>query len=183
MTARVSSGWVKGLSGCLADRFGGADPSRPERRGIRAWYAEAMANQWEHELRAGHPEHFINHPRPQMPSKSSRTSVRRRCPGTSSIAAFRTTLLIPHHGTTSMPSTSAPRFWIATAFASLLDAGAARRRRRDAHEAYEPSSGRGANGLLRRHLTHFSIEYRNWRGSLKPRACNHPVPMQLNPVT
>ena len=34
----------------------------PSAGAFRQWYADAMSHGWEIELRAGHPEHFINHP-------------------------------------------------------------------------------------------------------------------------
>lgn len=61
MTAQVQ-GWVEASNGAWQSGSVELVLPGPSAAAFRAWYAEAMAKSWETQLRAGHPEHFINHP-------------------------------------------------------------------------------------------------------------------------
>ena len=161
MTARVR-GWVRDSHGAWQTGSVELILPGPNAAAFRAWYAEAMANQWEQELRAGHPEHFINHPRPDAIEVVENVGE---------------TELPWHIFYRSLPDDAAyPSPWddqYAVHFgAEILDrdglrVGFSMRELRDDHDAmrmkltsYLPAAA--PPGLLRRHLTHFSIEYRNW---------------------
>lgn len=64
MKARVR-GWVEASGGAWQSGSMELTVPGPSAAAFQDWYAQAMAtNDHEAELRAGHPEHFVSHPRP-----------------------------------------------------------------------------------------------------------------------
>jgi hypothetical protein len=61
MTARVR-GWVQTSGGTWQHGSVELIVPEPSAKIFYQWYASAISNDWELDLRAGHPEHFINHP-------------------------------------------------------------------------------------------------------------------------
>ena len=161
MTARVR-GWVQASGGAWQTGSVELILPGPSAAVFRAWYAEAMANQWEEQLRAGHPEHFINHPR------SEAIEV---------VENVGETELPWHIFYRSLPDDAVyPSSWdnrYGVHFgAEILDHDglrvgfSMRELRDDADEMHMKLTSHlpaaAPPELLRRHLTHFSIEYRNW---------------------
>ncbi len=161
MTARVR-GWVQEADGAWQTGSVELVLPGPSAAVFRAWYAAAMANQWEEQLRSGHPEHFINHP--------SADSIE-------VVENVGETELPWHIFYRSLPDDAVyPSPWddrYAVHFgAEILDrdglrVGFSMRELRDDVDgmhmkltSHLPAAA--PSGLLRRHLTHFSIEYRNW---------------------
>ena len=162
MTAQVQ-GWVRASGGAWQTGSVELILPGPSAEEFRAWYDRAMANAWEPKLRAGHPEHFVSHP-----------------------DAAGTIEVIENIGETDLPwrvfyrslppdaaypSAWDPRYPVHFG-AELVDAeglrvGFSMRELLDADDglhlkltSHLPAAM--PRELMRRHLHHFSIEYRNW---------------------
>ena len=129
---------------------------------FRQWYADAMTQGWELELRAGHPEHFISHPvgdSGEVIENIGETELPWRI--------FYRNLAED----AKLPSAWDSRFPIHFA-AEIVDSngmcvGYSIRELRDGKDglhmkltSHLPAAA--PPGLLERHLHHFCIEYRNW---------------------
>jgi hypothetical protein len=161
MTARMRD-WVKASAGAWQTGAVELIVPGPSASGFRQWYANAMSESWEVELRAGHPEHFINHP------VSDSIEVIENVGETE----------LPWHifyrrlaEEAEVPSAWDQRFPVHFA-AEIVDAevtrvGYSMRELRDDKDglhmkltSHLPAAA--PPELLQRHLHHFSIEYRNW---------------------
>ena len=162
MTARAR-GWVEASGGAWQTVSVELRLPGPTAKGFYEWYDQAMSNAWEPELRAGHPEHFVSHP-----------------------GAAGTIEVVENIGATELPwrvfyrslpeGADYPSAWDPSYpvhfGAEILDSdglrvGFSMRQLRDADDglhlkltSHLPAAA--PRELMRRHLTHFSIEYRNW---------------------
>ncbi len=161
MTGRVQQ-WLRASGGAWQCGSVELIVPGPSAAGFREWYADAMSKGWEVDLRAGHPEHFINHP------VDDSIEV---------IENIGETELPWHIFYRSLPEDAQlPSAWD-SAFpihfaAEIVDADGTRvgysmRELRDEEDgmhmkltSHLPAAA--PPGLLERHLHHFSIEYRNW---------------------
>ena len=161
MTTRVQA-WLETSGG--AWRTGSVElvVPGPSATAFRQWYADALSQDWEVELRAGHPEHFINHP------VSDSVEVIENIGETD----------LPWHifyrslaEDAKLPSSWDSCFPVHFA-AEIVDAegrriGYSMRELRDDKDglhmkltSHLPATA--PPEVLDRHLHHFSIEYRNW---------------------
>ena len=161
MTAKVR-GWVEASGGTWQSGSVTLTVPGPSARAFQDWYVAAMADGRETELRAGHPEHFVSHP----------------LPGTVEV--------VENIGETALPwrvfyhalptDTDFPMTWDA-GYAlhygmEILDCdglriGYSMRQSRDEgdglHLRFTTFLPRVAPPeLMRRHLNHFAIEFKNW---------------------
>ena len=161
MAARVH-GWVQASDGAWQTGSIELILPGPNAAAFRAWYAEAMANRWEQELRAGHPEHFINRPRPdaiEVVENVGETELPwhlfyRSLPEDAAYPSAWDDHYAVHFGAEILDRNG---LRVGFSMRELRDEGDTMRMKLTSHlpVAVPP-------GLLRRHLMHFSIEYRNW---------------------
>ena len=161
MTARVQD-WLNASEGAWQTGSVELIVPGPSATAFRQWYADALAQGWEAELRAGHPEHFINHP------VGDSVEVIENIGETE----------LPWHifyrslaEDAEVPSAWDSRFPVHFA-AEIVDidgtrVGYSMRELRDGEEGLHMKLtshllAAAPPGLLERHLHHFSIEYRNW---------------------
>ncbi len=161
MTAKVR-GWVKGSDGAWQSGSVKLIVPGPSARAFQDWYVSAMAEGREAELRAGHPEHFVSHPLPgtvEVVENIGETELPWR-------VFYRA---LPENADFPMawdPS-YALRYGMEILDSDGLRVGYSMRQSRDAEDglhlqftthlpkAVPPE-------LVRRHLNHFAIEFRNW---------------------
>ena len=162
MTAQVRA-WVQASGGAWQTGCVELIVPGPSAQEFRAWYDGAMANAREPELRAGHPEHLVSHPEGggtiEVVENIGETELPWR-------VFYRS---LPQDA--AYPSAWDPRYPVHFG-AELVDAeglrvGFSMRELRDADNglhlkltSHLPAAA--PRELLRRHLHHFSIEYRNW---------------------
>ena len=161
MTARVQQ-WLRASMGTWQSGSVELIVPGPSAIGFREWYADAMSKSWEVDLRAGHPEHFMNHP--------VHDSIE-------VMENIGETELPWHIFYRSLPEDAPlPSAWDSTFpvhfAAEIVDAeetrvGYSMRELRDDADglhmkltSHLPAAV--PPGLVERHLHHFSIEYRNW---------------------
>ncbi len=174
MAAQVR-GWVETSRGAWRSASLRLIVPGPSARAFQDWYVAAMADGREAELRAGHPEHFVSHP----------------LPGSVEV--------VENVGETELPwrifyralpeGFAFPMAWDpAYAFhygMEIVDAGGLRvgfsmRQSRDEADGlhlqfttFLPEAA--PSELVRRHLNHFAIEFRNWtRAALAASQGAHP---------
>ena len=156
-------GWVEASGGAWQTGSVELIVPGPNSREFRAWYDHAMANAWEPELRAGHPEHFVSHPDAvgsiEVVENIGETELPWR-------VFYRS---LPPDA--AYPSAWDPRYPVHFG-AELIDSeglrvGFSMRELRDADDglhlkltSHLPAAA--PRELMQRHIHHFSIEYRNW---------------------
>lgn len=161
MTARVR-GWVQASDGAWQSGSVRLHVPGPSAKAFQAWYASAMANAREAELRAGHPEHFISHPHSgviEVVENIGETDLPWR-------VTYRT---LPEDADFPMPWDAGytVRFGAELVDADGLRVGFTMRQSRDAADGLHlkltthlPAAA--PRGIVDRHLQHFAIEFRNW---------------------
>ena len=161
MATRVR-GWVEASQGVWQGGSLHLTVPGPSARAFQDWYVAAMAGGREVELRAGHPEHFVSHPMPSLVE------------------------VVENVGETALPwrifyralpdSFAFPRAWdpayalhygMEIVDADGLRVGFSMRQSRDQADGLHlhfttllPEAA--PSTLVRRHLNHFAIEFRNW---------------------
>lgn len=161
MTAKVRD-WVEASDGAWQSASVKLIVPGPSAAAFQAWYVTAMAEGREVELRAGHPEHFISHPRPgnvEVVENVGETEL----PWQVFYRALPEDFAFPmawdpsyslHYGMELVDSDG-------------LRIGYSMRQSRDADDGLHlqftthlPKAA--AAEVVRRHLSHFAIEFRNW---------------------
>ncbi len=161
MAAQVRS-WVEASRGMWQSGSMHLTVPGPSARAFQDWYVAAMAGGREAELRAGHPEHFVSHPLPGLME------------------------VVENVGETALPwrifyralpeDFAFPRAWdpayalhygMEIVDADGLRVGFSMRQSRDEadglHLQFTTVLPKAAPPeLVRRHLYHFAIEFRNW---------------------
>ena len=162
MTAQVRA-WVQASGGAWQTGSVELIVPGPGAQEFRAWYDAAMADAREPELRAGHPEHFVSHPQAAGTIEVVENVGETEWPWR---VFYRS---LPPDA--AYPSAWDPRYPVHFG-AELVDAegrrvGFSMRELRDADDglhlkltSHLPAAA--PRELMRRHLHHFSIEYRNW---------------------
>ena len=161
MQARVR-GWAEASEGAWRSALLRLVVPGPEAQAFQQWYARAMADAREAELRAGHPEHFISHPSTgliEVVETIGETALPwrvfyRPLPEDFAYPAPWDAGYALHHG-------------IEILDADGLRVGFSMRQSRDAadrlHLRFTTCLPNAAPPeLVRRHLNHFAIEFRNW---------------------
>jgi hypothetical protein len=161
MTGRVR-GWLQASEGAWQTGSVELIVPGPSATIFRQWYADAMSQGWEVELRAGHPEHFINHPvgdTAEVIENVGETELPwhifyRSLPDNASIP-FSWDVRFPVHFAAEI--LDADEIRIGYSMRELRDDEDGLHMKLTSHlpAAIPP-------GLLERHLYHLSIEYRNW---------------------
>jgi len=161
MTAQVRD-WVEASDGAWQSGSLKLTVPGPSARVFQAWYVNAMAEGHEAELRAGHPEHFVSHPVPgkvEVVENIGETELPWR-------VFYRS---LPEDFDFPMPWD--PGYSLHCGMEILdsdgLRVGYSMRQSRDAkdglHLQFTTHLPKAAPPeLVRRHLNHFAIEFRNW---------------------
>ena len=161
MTAKVR-GWVEASGGAWQSASVKLIVPGPSAAAFQAWYVTAMAEGREAELRAGHPEHFISHPRPgnvEVVENVGETELPWQ-------VFYRT---LPEDFAFPMawdPSYSL-YYGMELVDSDGLRIGYSMRQSRDAddglHLQFTTHLPKAAPAeVVRRHLNHFASEFRNW---------------------
>jgi hypothetical protein len=161
MTAKVR-GWVKASAGAWQSGSVKLIVPGPSARAFQEWYISAMAEGREAELRAGHPEHFVSHPLPgtvEVVENIGETEL----PWRVFYRALPENADFPMAGDPSY----ALRYGMEILDSDGLRVGYSMRQSRDAedglHLQFTTHLPKAApSELVRRHLNHFAIEFRNW---------------------
>lgn len=161
MTVRVR-GWVEASDGAWQSASVKLIVPGPSAVAFQAWYGAAMAEAREAELRAGHPEHFVSHPvrgQVEVVENIGETALPWR-------VFYRS---LPEHA--DFPMAWDPGYSLHHGM-ELLDSdglrvGYSMRQSRDGpdglHLQFTTHLPKAApTEIMRRHLHHFAIEFRNW---------------------
>ena len=161
MQAKVR-GWVEASEGAWQSASVALVVPGPSAQAFQRWYVDAMANAREAELRAGHPEHFVSHPlsnQVEVVENIGETELPWR-------VFYRS---LPEDFAFPMPwdRSYALHYGMEILDADGLRVGFSMRQSRDAddglHLNFTTHLPRAApRELVRRHLNHFAIEFRNW---------------------
>ncbi len=161
MTVRVQQ-WLRDSKGAWQSGSVELIVPGPSAAGFREWYADAMSKGWEVDLRAGHPEHFMNHPvhdSIEVMENIGETEL----PWHIFYRSLQENAQLPSAWDNSFPVHFAAE--IVDAEGTLV--GYSMRELRDDADglhlkltSHLPAAV--PPGLVERHLHHFSIEYRNW---------------------
>ncbi len=179
MQAKVR-GWVEASEGAWRSASVCLVVPGPSAEAFQQWYVDAMANAREAELRAGHPEHFVSHPLPtrvEVIENIGETALPwrvfyRSLPEDFAYPTPWDPVYALHHGMEILD-------------ADGLRVGFSMRQSRDAddglHLHFTTHLPRAAPPeLVRRHLHHFAVEFRNWTraaGARHQRFGEHATPM------
>ncbi len=177
MQAKVRA-WVEASEGAWQSASLRLVVPGPSAEAFQRWYVEAMANAREAELRAGHPEHFVSHP------MSGRVEVIENIGET---ALPWRVFYRPLPEDFAYPTAWDPGYALHHGM-EILDAdglrvGFSMRQSRDAddglHLHFTTHLPRAAPPeLVRRHLSHFAVEFRNWTQAARhQRVAEHATPM------
>ena len=168
-------GWVGASQGAWQSAAIRLTVPGPSARAFQDWYVAAMAGGREAELRAGHPEHFVSHPLPGLVEV---------------VENIGETALPWHVFYRALPKDFAfPIAWdpayalhygMEIVDADGLRVGFSMRQSRDEADGLQlqfttflPEAA--PSELVRRHLKHFAIEFRNWtRAALVASQGRHP---------
>ena len=164
MTAQVR-GWVEASGG--AWRSGSVEllVPGPTAAAFQDWYVNAMAEGREAELRAGHPEHFVSHPMPglvEVVENIGETELPWR--------VFYRALPEDFAFPVAWDPAYALHYGMEIVDADGLRVGFSMRQSRDEgdglHLQFTTFLPKAVPpDLVRRHLNHFAIEFRNWTGA------------------
>lgn len=161
MTATVR-GWVEASHGAWQSASLQLAVPGPSARAFQDWYASAMANAREAELRAGHPEHFVSHPAPglvEVVENVGETAL----PWRIFYRALPEDFAFPMEWDPAY----ALHYGMELVDADGLRVGFSMRQSHDEADGlrlqfttFLPQAAPAE--LVRRHLNHFAIEFRNW---------------------
>ena len=168
MQAKVR-GWVEASGGAWRSASVRLVVPGPSAAAFQRWYVDAMANAREAELRAGHPEHFVSHPLPgrvEVIENIGETELPWR-------VFYRS---LPEDFAYPMPwdRSYALHYGMEILDADGLRVGFSMRQSRDdddgLHLHFTTHLPKAAPpDLVRRHLNHFAIEFRNWTHAARTR--------------
>lgn len=160
-TAKVR-GWVEASDGAWQSASVKLIVPGPSAAAFQAWYVTAMSEGREVELRAGHPEHFISYPRPgnvEVVENVGETELPWR-------VFYRA---LPEDFAFPMPwdPSYSLHYGMELVDSNELRIGYSMRQSRDAddglHLQFTTHLPKAAPAeIVRRHLNHFAIEFRNW---------------------
>ncbi len=161
MTVKVR-GWVEASGGAWQSGSVTLAVPGPSAQTFQDWYVAAMTGGREAELRAGHPEHFVSHPRPgtvEVVENIGETELPWR-------VFYRA---LPESADFPMPWDVgyALHYGMEILDSDGLRVGYSMRQSRDQadglHLRFTTFLPKAAPpDLVRRHLNHFAIEFRNW---------------------
>ncbi len=161
-TAAQVRGWVDASGGTWQSGSVHLTVPGPGAQAFQDWYVAAMAGGREAELRAGHPEHFISHPTPglvEVVENVGETALPWR--------VFYRTLPEEFAFPMAWDPSYALHYGMEIVDADGLRVGFSMRQARDEADGlhlrfttFLPAAG--PSELVRRHLNHFAIEFRNW---------------------
>ena len=174
MAAQVR-GWVEASRGMWQSGSMHLTVPGPSARAFQDWYVAAMTGAREAELRAGHPEHFVSHPLPglvEVVENIGETEL----PWRVFYRALPENFAFP----VAWDPAYALRYGMEIVDADGLRVGFSMRQSRDEGDGlhlrfttFLPKAAPPA--LVRRHLNHFAIEFRNWtRAALGPSQGERP---------
>ena len=161
MAAQVRS-WVEASWGMWQSGSIRLTVPGPSAQAFQDWYVAAMEGGWEADLRAGHPEHFVSHPLQgliEVVENIGETELPwrvfyRALPGDFAFPMAWDASYALHYGMEIVD-------------ADGLRVGFSMRQSRDEEDGlhlqfttFLPKAAPSA--LVRRHLNHFAIEFRNW---------------------
>ena len=174
MTAEVR-GWVEASDGAWQSEAMHLTVPGPRAQAFQDWYVAAMAGGREAELRAGHPEHFISHPTPglvEVVENIGETALPWR--------VFYRALPKDFAFPMAWDPAFALHYGMEIVDADGLRVGFSMRQSRDEADGLHLRfttflPGAASPELVRRHLNHFAIEFRNWtRAALVALQGGHP---------
>ena len=147
----------------------------PSAQAFQDWYVAAMVGGWEADLRAGHPEHFVNHPLPSLVEVVENIGET-ELPWRVFYRALPGDFAFPM----AWDATYALHYGMEIVDADGLRVGFSMRQSRDEEDGlhlqfttFLPKAA--PPELVRRHLNHFAIEFRNWtRAALVASRGGHP---------
>ena len=158
----MCSGWIKASEGAWQTGSIELIVPGPSAAVFRTWYSDALANSWETELRAGHPEHFMNHPITNTIEVMENVGAT-ELPWPIFYRSLPDGAELPPQWDPSFPI----HFAAEIVDSDNLRVGFSMRELRDDEDglhmkltSHLPTMA--PPELLERHLHHFSIEYRNW---------------------
>lgn len=161
MAAQVRS-WVEASWGMWQSGSIHLTVPGPSARAFQDWYVAAMAGGREAELRAGHPEHFVSHPLPglvEVVENIGETELPWR--------VFYRALPEEFAFPVAWDPAYALHYGMEIVDADGLRVGFSMRQSRDGGDGlhlqfttFLPNAA--PPELVRRHLNHFAIEFRNW---------------------
>lgn len=174
MAAQVR-GWVEASGGAWQSGSVKLLVPGPTAAAFQEWYVNAMAGGREAELRAGHPEHFVSHPLPgtvEVVENIGETAL----PWRVFYRALSTGFAFPM----AWDPAFALHYGMEILDGDGLRVGFSMRQSRDEPDGLHlqfttllPQTAPPA--LVRRHLNHFAIEFRNWtRAALVASEEEHP---------
>lgn len=161
MQAQVGS-WVEASGGAWQTGLVELTVPGPPAAAFHQWYTAMLAHDREATMRAGHPEHFVSHPRPGQATEVIENI------GETALPWQVFYQLVPD---AELPAAWDPaypvRFGMALLDASRRRVGYSMHQLRDAADGmhlqlrtFLPAAAPA--GLVGRHLHHFAIEFRNW---------------------
>ena len=161
MAARVRS-WVEASRGLWQSGTLRLTVPGPSARAFQDWYVAAMTGGRESELRAGHPEHFISHPMPDLVEVVENVGET-ELPWRIFYRALPEDFAFPM----AWDPAYALHYGMEIVDADGLLVGFSMRQSRDdggeLHLQFTTILPKAAPAaLVRRHLDHFAIEFRNW---------------------
>ena len=161
MAAQVR-GWVEASGGAWQSGSVELLVPGPTAAAFQDWYVNAMAEGREAELRAGHPEHFVSHPLPGM-AEVVENIGETAFPWRVFYRALPEEFAFPM----AWNPAYALHYGMEIVDADGLRVGFSMRQSRDEADGlhlqfttFLPTAAPQA--LVRRHLNHFAIEFRNW---------------------
>jgi hypothetical protein len=161
MAAQVRS-WVEASQGLWQSGSMHLHVPGPGAKAFQDWYVAAMAGGHEAELRAGHPEHFVSHPLPglvEVVENVGETELPWRI--------FYRALPEDYAFPMAWDPAYALHYGMEIVDADGLRVGFSMRQSQDegdgTHLQFTTFLPKAAPPeLVRRHLNHFAIEFRNW---------------------
>ena len=161
MAVRVQS-WVEASRGMWQSGAMHLTASGPSAQAFQDWYVAAMTGGREAELRAGHPEHFISHPLPDLVEVVENVGET-ELPWRIFYRALPEDFAFPM----AWDPAYALHYGMEIVDADGLRVGFSMRQSRDEggelHLQFTTILPKAAPPeLVRRHLNHFAIEFRNW---------------------
>ncbi len=163
MTAQVRD-WVNASGGAWQSGSVHLTVPGPGAQAFQDWYVAAMADGREAELRAGHPEHFVSHPMPglvEVVENIGETALPWR--------VFYHALPEGFAFPMAWDPAYALHYGMEIVDVDELRVGFSMRQSRDEADGlhlrfttFLPTAA--PPELVRRHLNHFAIEFRNWTG-------------------
>ena len=161
MAAQVRS-WVEASRGMWQSGSMHLTVPGPSAQAFQDWYVAAMAGGREAELRAGHPEHFVSHPLPGLVEVVENVGET-ELPWRIFYRALPEDFAFPM----AWDPSYALRYGMEIVDADGLRVGFSMRQSRDEddgpHLQFTTFLPKAAPPeLVRRHLNHFAIEFRNW---------------------